>query len=154
MSVELPRSAVLPTLYRTAVYGSCAQVMCPVFNSATRNCYFSYHQNSSAASFFLLLLFLCLKHEVRALVEVNQANIEDIIRKEAWRMVFEVTGDFHYLRHSLSYTTFVKSIQMTLKLPLLQIFVTNIVGRRIELGRSFGGWSCRSLVTKTLKIQY
>ena len=78
---------------------------------------------------------------MRALIEVNQANMEDRIRKESWRMVFEVTGDFHYLRHSLSYTTFVKSIQMTLKLPMLEVFVTNIVGRRIESGRSFGGWS-------------
>ena len=85
---------------------------CPVFNSATRNCYFSYHQTSSAASafcfcffccfFFLLLQFLYLKHEVRAVKEVNQANMEDRIRKESWRMVMEVTGNFHYISHSLS----------------------------------------------------
>ena len=59
----------------------------------------------------------------------------------------DVTGDFHYLSHSLSYTTLVKSIQMTPILPMLQVFVTNIVGRRIESGRSLGGWSWRSLVT-------
>ena len=63
----------------------------------------------------------------------------------------KVTGDFHYLSHSPSEATLVKSIQMIPIMPMLQDLVTNIVGRRTESGRNLGGWSWRSLSMAKMK---